>query len=106
MDRVVVGPDRDALTDELLRVPASYGLEVQKPGVVDVRDDHAELVAVAVEKKAWLAAGVHRSEHVTVHVSADIVGERLGERAYDLLHRLLVAGDTGRGQQRTEEFLR
>ena len=48
--------DADALTDQHLAVPATDGLEVAEPLVVDVRNHQADFVDVPRQQDTWLAA--------------------------------------------------
>ena len=67
----------DPLADEDLRVPAADAGEAQEAVVLDVGDDHADLVDVAHDRQRRAAAGaLHAGPRGAHHVGAD-----LGERA-------------------------
>ncbi len=85
----------DALADEDDRVPAADALEAQEAVVVDVRDDHADLVDVADDRGQRTAGRPsHARDRGADHVGAD-VGERLRRRRARPSRRGLVAR-TGR----------
>ena len=51
-NRAIGGPDRHALTDQLLRVPAANRLSVEKTEIIDMANEQADLIAVASEHHA------------------------------------------------------
>ena len=74
----VFGPHRDALPDEDLRVPAADRSGIKIAIVVDVLDDHADLVAVTGHHDLDRRVGVFDCHDIAVDVGADLVGKRFG----------------------------
>jgi hypothetical protein len=64
--------------------------------VVDVLDHEGDLVAVAGEHNARLAARVQLGNHVPVAVGANLVGVGSGPRADHVLHGMFKTGRAGR----------
>jgi hypothetical protein len=101
----VVGVHGHALADELLRVPAADRVGVKEAVLVDEGDQQADLVGVPREHHAQLGPRIHRDNHVAVQVGPHLGGELARVLAHDPLHRLLVAGRTGRFQNLLQELL-
>ena len=102
-DHPVAGVQRDALADEVHRVPAADAAEPQEALVVDVRDDQADLVDVADHGQTRAVAragdaGDRRAEQVAAHV----LGERAGGGLPGGGGGALAAGRAGRGEQRAQ----
>ena len=72
-----------ALAHEHLRVPAPDGRNVDVAVVVDVLDDHADLVDMAVEHDGGRSPRVHLGHAVTGHIHRHLAGKCLGFRAPD-----------------------
>ena len=79
-------------------------LGVEKAVVVDVRDDHADLVAVAGKHDPQPGIRVFARDHVAVQVSRHAVGEISDISANDVLDRPLVSGGAGRIEQPDEKI--
>ena len=91
----------DALAGQQLDVDAADGLHEDEAVVVDVLDDEADFVAVAVEHEAHRRAGVHHGVEVAVDVEPHFVGvgpDVVGEKP---LSREFPAG----GRRGLDEFL-
>src|SRR5262249_37080265 len=69
--------ERDALTDEHLRVPPADPREVEVPVIVDVGDLYADFVDMSGEHESRLAFGIDGGDGVAAHVALDLVRERL-----------------------------
>ena len=102
-DHAIARGQRHTLTDEDLRVPAADGRKPQVAVVVDVGDDHADLVDVAhyeqpLGRTVKAVLGRHERERRAHHV-----GAQLRERARRLQphgRRIgLIAGRAARGEQ-------
>ena len=98
-------PDRHALADQLLWVPAANGLGVEKTLVINIGNDQADLVAVAGEQHALGSAGVLGNNHIAVNIGRHLVGKAFHIIAHDSLHRLFIARWAWRQQKCFQKFV-
>ena len=77
-DRPLLGPDRHPLADQLLGIPSADGFRVDEAGVIDLGDQHANLIAVPGIHDAQRGTGVAAGDHVAVEIGRHAVGEGRG----------------------------
>src|SRR6266704_157545 len=70
-DIAVAGAESETLSNQHLRIPAADRLDVRVALVVDVADDHADLVDVTGQHDRRLAFAVYLGEAVAGDVAAD-----------------------------------
>ena len=93
--RSTIGPDRHRLANQLLWIPAADRLRVQETIVVNVGDQHSDLVAVTRVHQTWTFWVTNRRDQVAVDVGGDVVGKRRDVIADDGLDLFLVSGGAG-----------
>ena len=95
-DRPLFAPHGQPLTHQHLRVPAADRLHVEKPVVVDVLNDQADLVAMAGQHHSKRGVRVSHGDQVAVQIAADSSAKCRRIFADDLLQAGLIARWTGR----------
>src|SRR5687767_15625752 len=98
----VPADEAQPLPDQHLGIPAADRLDVGVALVVDVRDDHADLVDVAGQHDRRFALSVHFSDAIAGDIAANFC-ELARLVAPDLGWSGLEAGWSGRIEQRSEE---
>ena len=89
VDRFTLRPDRHALPDQLLRIPATNTLNVDETVFVDMRNDHADLITMACKHDSHFRVEIDAENHVAMQVRLDIVSKLGCVLAYDILDRAL-----------------
>jgi hypothetical protein len=88
-------PDGQVLPQQDLNIPAADRLDIEEAILVDVLHHQADLIAVAGEHDARLAARVQDRKDVAVAVRAHFIRIGTGPGADHLLHGTFEAGRAG-----------
>ena len=97
------GPDRHALTDQLLGIPAANRFRVDEAGVINLDDQHADLIAVPGVHDSERGSRVAAGDDVAVDIGRHAVGEWSGIVANHLLNRTFIARRAGSLQKGLQE---
>ena len=94
-------PDGHRLPDQLLGIPASDRLTIDETEIVNVGNQHPDLVAVTSQHQTWPLRVASRNNQIAMHIGTRLhIGTRWIGKGYNVvanqrLDRLLKSGRTG-----------